>query len=100
LRDETLLPVFQNVINDLNELPSMRQKAVHGVGLIGDPKTADLIGIKALADPDVDVRAEAVKVLPLVSGSAYASKLVDMQVPPTADAPAVQDLAWTSLQAF
>jgi tetratricopeptide (TPR) repeat protein len=98
LRDPSLLPAFRAVLNSPNESSLMKQRAIHGIGNIGDANTADDVGTM-LRDADPGIRAAAVEELPNVNGIGYVRKLAQM-LQPNQEAPEIQDKAWVSLEWF
>jgi HEAT repeat protein len=98
LRDPSLLQAYRDVLNNPNESSLMKQRAIHGIGNIGDPKTADDIGTM-LRDPDAGIKTAAVEEIAKVNGINYVRKLVEM-LQPSAEAPDIQDKAWVALQFF
>ena len=98
LRDDSLLPTFKAALNDPNEISQVKVHAIEGIANLKDEKSADDI-IRALQDPDQDIRRAACEALPAVNGISASQRLVDM-LQPGGDQPAVQEKAWDALRAF
>lgn len=93
------LTVFYGLIGSDRETVAVRRAALRGLGLIGNPDSANMI-VTALADSDRTVRLDALNALRTTASWSYANVIGERLSPSVESDPAVRDRAWEVLSSL
>jgi len=91
--DPSYLTLFYSLIGSQNETVAVRRAALRGLGVIGNPDSANMI-VAALNDPDRGVRLDAVSALRTTASWSYANVIGERLSPAVESDPAVRERAW------